>query len=110
MKIIGLTGTQFIVAIIFALAVCFVVITATSPHPVEQPTIVLTPVPTPAPVLIQPTQQAPYDGNSDSIIFPAQQALVADMVETSIKLMIPLIILSVLFSLASAIMRSRREW
>lgn len=56
MKIIGLTGTQFAVAVIVALSLCFAFIAFTSPHPVEQPKIVLTPVPTPQPVYVKPTQ------------------------------------------------------
>lgn len=62
MKIIGLTGSQFVVAIILGLTVSFCITAISVPHPVETPVIVITPVPTPAPVQIQNTPSSIWAG------------------------------------------------
>jgi len=64
MKALGLTNTQFLIAVIFGLLIAFVNVAATAPHPVEVPVQVITPVPTPPPVVIgssSPEPVAPVD-------------------------------------------------
>ncbi len=51
----GFTPLLFICAVIVGVALSFAFAAFSSPHVVEQPTIVITPVPTPQPVYIQPT-------------------------------------------------------
>ena len=64
MKIAGLTPLQIIAAIIIGIVAAVAVGSLTAPHPVETPPIVVTPVPTPAPVYITvaptPVQQVVY--------------------------------------------------
>lgn len=56
MKIIGLTGSQFVVAIILGVALCFGITAMSVPHVVVQQEIIkITSVPTPKPVYIEPT-------------------------------------------------------
>ena len=58
MKILGLTASNFAAAIIFGALIAGVFVFANAPHPVIVPTQVITPVPTPPPVVrtAQPTQ------------------------------------------------------
>ena len=55
MKIAGLTPLQIIAAIGIGIVFSFALGSLTAPHPVETPPIIVTPVPTPAPVYIHPT-------------------------------------------------------
>jgi hypothetical protein len=59
MKALGLTNTQFLIAVIFGLLIAFVNVAATAPHPVEVPVQVIAPVPTPPPVVIGSSAPAP---------------------------------------------------
>jgi hypothetical protein len=58
-KALGLTNTQFLIAVIFGLLIAFVNVAATAPHPAEVPIQVITPVPTPPPVVIGSSAPAP---------------------------------------------------
>jgi hypothetical protein len=54
----GFTPLLFVCAIVVGIALSFAFAAFTSPHVVEQPTIVITPVPTPQPVYVQQTPQS----------------------------------------------------
>ncbi len=54
MTIAWLNPRVFIGAIIVGLVLSFAIAAITTPHPVEQPVVVITPVPTPQPVYITP--------------------------------------------------------
>ncbi len=69
LRLAWLPPILFFGAIIIGVILSFAVASITSPHPVEQPKIVLTLVPTPAPVLIQPTSApVPQEQSSDPIV------------------------------------------
>lgn len=51
----GFTPLLFVCAIVVGIALSFAFASFSSPHVVEQPVIVITPVPTPQPVYVQPT-------------------------------------------------------
>jgi hypothetical protein len=52
MKILGLTIGRLFAALVFGLLIAFTITYVTVPHPVEVPLQVVTPVPTPPPVVI----------------------------------------------------------
>jgi hypothetical protein len=68
-KAIGLTNTQFLIAVIIGLLLSLVWVAATAPHPVSVPVQVITPVPTPAPVIVgsTPATTVVYTGGGDWI-------------------------------------------
>lgn len=54
MRLAWMSPILFIGAVIIGVILSFAVTAFTSPHPVEQPVVVITPIPTPAPVYITP--------------------------------------------------------
>jgi hypothetical protein len=64
MKIAFLSPLLFLAAIIVGLVLSFAITAYSVPHPVETPVIVITPVPTPAPVYINPSP------TSDKTVIP----------------------------------------
>jgi hypothetical protein len=52
MKVLGLTIGRLFAALVFGLLIAFTITYITVPHPVEVPVQVITPIPTPPPVVI----------------------------------------------------------
>jgi hypothetical protein len=59
MKIALVSPMKFIAAVIIGIVLAMAISAILAPHPVETPPIEITPVPTPAPVYIQPTTPQP---------------------------------------------------
>lgn len=60
MKLVYMTPFQFFGAIFVGIVLSFAIGMMTVPHPVVAPPVVITTVPTPAPVQIQPTQDVGF--------------------------------------------------
>ncbi len=92
MKIAKLTPLAFVAAIIVGVVLSFAFAAVTSPHVVEQPVIVITPVPTPQPVYnIQPT------------VAPVQQDVVPDS-DKNMAIVMTLFKFGIIVSVAAIIM------
>jgi hypothetical protein len=105
MKILGLELQYFVCAIIFGVIIAGGITFLTTPHPVIVPVQVITPVPTPPPVVI--TQAAQQLVISDE--FGTMNAELTKMMSDMIPMMLIATTLAAIVGILGSVMRTGRE-
>jgi len=105
MKALGLSNTQFIIAIIFGVLIGFVGVYASAPHPVEVPVQVITPVPTPPPVVITEVPIPPAPAPANVVVVTGEYgeiALAQMQIIELIQSLFPMVIVSSILMFVAA--------
>jgi hypothetical protein len=117
MKIFWLTPGQLAGAFVIGLSIVLALMYATVPHPVEVPVQIITPVPTPPPVVITeqpininlPTRNTQGDILAYPFTNDVDMVIMTDIIVQMVKISVLMMVFAVVFGIIASVIGGQRD-